>query len=75
MEEKMLPHLIVLRMKTFSGSGDFESHLKSFRVQMLISGGFDIIRCKIFVGTFIGTALQWFSGIPFRAIDSFHTFS
>jgi len=42
---------------------------------MLISGDWDAIRCKMFVGTFTGTTLQWFSGIHDGVINSFQTFS
>ena len=42
---------------------------------MIISGGTDVIRCKMFMGTFTGTTLQWFSGIPDGQITSFSQFS
>jgi len=31
---------------------------------MLILGGSDVIRCKMFVGTLTGTTLKWFSKLP-----------
>jgi len=41
---------------------------------MIISGSSDPIRCKMLIGTFTRTTLQWFSGIPGH-ITSFPQFS
>jgi len=71
MEEQVLPHFMVLKMTPYLGSVDLETHLKAFEAQMLISRGFDAIRCKMFVGTLTGTALQWFSRISDDMIKSF----
>ena len=38
---------------------------------MIISGGSDAVRCKMFMGTFTGTAIQWFSGLPDDHMTSF----
>jgi len=42
---------------------------------MIVSGGADTIRYKMFMSTFTGTALQWFSGLPDGCITSFAQFS
>jgi len=42
---------------------------------MLISGGSDAIYCKMFVRTFTGIALKWFSKIPNVTISSLIEFS
>jgi len=42
---------------------------------MIISGGTYTMQCKMFMGTFIGTALQWFCGLPDGQITSFDKFS
>jgi len=52
------PHFITSRITPFLGAEDPEGHLNGFRAQMKISGGSDVIRCKMFVGTLIGTTLQ-----------------
>jgi len=41
---------------------------------MLISGGNDAVRCKVFVGTLAGTTLKWFSSLPRSSITSFVAF-
>jgi len=74
MVEQVLPHFMVLKLTLYLGSRDPETHLKGFRAQMLISGGSDVIRCKMFVGTLTGMTLQGFSTIPDGTIDSFQTF-
>jgi len=50
-------------------------YLKAFGAQMLISTGFDVVRCKNFVGILIGMTLQWFTRISNGTVDSFKTFS
>jgi len=42
---------------------------------MIIFRGTDVIHCKMFMGTFTGTTLQWFSGLPDGHITSFDQFS
>jgi len=63
------------KIAPYLGTGDPEAHLKAFVAQMLILGGFDTIRCKMFVGSLTGMELQWFSHIPDGTIDLFQTFS
>jgi len=75
MDEMIPPHFIIPKIPPFFGEGDPEAHLKAFRAQMLISGGSDAIRCKMFVGTLTGTALKWFSKLPAASIASFAAFS
>jgi len=52
-----------------------ENHLTTFNVQMIIFGGTYAIHCKMFMGTFTSTSLQWFSGLPNGHITSFDQFS
>jgi len=54
---------------------DPESHLTAFNAQMITSGGSDVVRCKMLMGTFTGTTIQWFSGLPDGHISSFGQFS
>jgi len=60
---------------TFTGVEDPESHLTMFKVQIIISGGSDAVRCKMFMGTFTGTAIQWFSKLPDDHITTFTQFA
>jgi len=66
---------MVPKVTSYAGTGDLEAYLKAFAAQMLISGGFDVIHYKMFVGTLTGMVLQWFSRTPVGTIDSFHNFS
>jgi len=74
-EEVIPPHFIIPKISPFTGEGDPEAHLKAFRAQMLISGGNDAVRCKIFVGTLSNTTLKWFRKIPHATITSFNVFA
>jgi len=74
-DEPVTPHYITPNIAFFSSVEDPESHLKAFRAQMIISGGSDAIRCKMLMGTFTRTTLQWFSAILDDHITSFPHFS
>jgi len=74
MDALMPPHYIMPKI-IFTGVEDHESHLMAFNAQMIISRGLDAIHCKMFMGTFTITALQWFGGLPVGHITSFDQFS
>ncbi|KAG5147130.1 hypothetical protein JHK82_014011 [Glycine max] len=57
-------------VEPYDGTKDIHYHLKAFRIQMLISGGSDAIKCKYFVGTLRDTA-----PMPLRSINIFDDFS
>jgi len=67
------PHYITPKI-VFTGVEDPENHLTTFNAQMIIYGGANAVHCKMFMGTFTGTTLQWFSGLPDRHIISFDQF-
>jgi len=71
MDEPVPSHYITPKISFFSGVEDPENHLTTFMTQMIIFGGSDAIRCKMLMGTFTGTTLQWFSGIRDGHITSF----
>jgi len=60
MEEKVTPHYTVPKMAPYLGIGDPKDHLKTFKAQMLIAGGSNAVRCKMFMGNFME---QHFSGL------------
>jgi len=60
---------------TFTSVEDLEAHITAFHTQMMISGGTDAMHCKLFMGTFSGTALDWFISLPNGHITSFDQFS
>lgn len=64
----ILPHFLVPKVEYFDGS------IKTFHSHMLISGGNNALKCKMFIGTLLGVALDWFSGILDRSIVGFEEF-
>ena len=74
MDEPVVVHHVAPRI-TFTGVEDSETHLTMFNAQMIISGGSDAIRCKMFMSAFTGTTIQWFSGLPDGHITSFAQFA
>ena len=60
---------------TFTGITDPEAHITTFHTWMMISGGTDAIHCKLFMGTFSGTTLDWFISLPDGHISSFDQIS
>jgi len=63
------------KMGTFVGKQDPGVHLKNFRTQMLICGGSEATKCKMFAGTLVGTMLDWFSSLPEGSVMSFEVFT
>jgi len=75
MAEIVPQHFIIPKIPSFTGNSDPEAHLKAFNTQMLVSGGSDAVRCKVFVGTLAGTTLKWFDSLPRSSISSFAMFA
>jgi len=57
MDELVPPYYITPKIAFFKGIEDLESHLMAFNAQMIVSGGTDVIPCKMFMSTFTGTTL------------------
>jgi len=55
----------------FTSTEDLEAHLIAFNAQMMILGGTNTMHYKLFMGTFTGTTLQLFIGLPDGHITSF----
>jgi len=60
----MIPTNFMTPKITFTGTEDPEAHLTVFHTQMMISGGTNPMHCKLFMGMFAGTTLDWFIGLP-----------
>ncbi|XP_068503775.1 uncharacterized protein [Phaseolus vulgaris] len=43
---------------------DPEAHLTAFHTQMMLVGGSDAVRCKLFMSTLTGMAMDWFISLP-----------
>ncbi|XP_068486621.1 uncharacterized protein [Phaseolus vulgaris] len=50
---------------------DPEAHFTAFHTQMLLVCGFDAVRCKLFMSTLTGMAMDWFISLPEGHITSF----
>ncbi|XP_068475099.1 uncharacterized protein [Phaseolus vulgaris] len=50
---------------------DPEAHLTAFHSHMMLVGGFDAVRCKLFMSTLTGMAMDWFIILPEGHITSF----
>ncbi|XP_068497460.1 uncharacterized protein [Phaseolus vulgaris] len=58
--EAMIPHTFVGPKVTFTGMEDPEAHLTAFHTQMMLVGGSDAVRCKLFMSTLTGMLSQLF---------------
>jgi len=56
---------------TFAGTEDPEAHLTVFHTQMMLVGGSDAVRCKLFMSTLVGTAMDWFISLLDGHVTSF----
>ncbi|XP_068476154.1 uncharacterized protein [Phaseolus vulgaris] len=68
------PNLVGVKA-LFTGVEDPETHLTAFHTQMMLSGGSDVVYCKLFMSTLSGIALEWFMSLPDGHITSFQQFS
>ena len=55
---------------TFTGMEDPEAHLTAFHTQMMLVGGSDVVRCKLFMSTLTGMAMDWFISLSNGHITS-----
>ena len=56
---------------TFTGMKDPEVHLTAFHTQMMLIGGSDAVRCKLFMSTLVETTMEWFISLPNGHVTSF----
>jgi len=69
--EAVIPHTFVGPKVTFTGMEDPEANLTAFHMQMMLVGGSDAVRCKLFMSTLTGMAMDWFISLPDGHITSF----
>jgi len=69
--ETVNPNTITGPKVTFTGMEDPEAHLTAFHAQMMLVGGSDVVRCKPFMSTLTGMAMDWFISLPEGHITSF----
>jgi len=59
-----IPATLVGPKVTFTGTEGPEAHLTAFHTQMMLVGGSGAVRCKLFMSTLAGTAMDWFISLP-----------
>ncbi|XP_068498162.1 uncharacterized protein [Phaseolus vulgaris] len=69
--EAVIPPTFVGPKVTFTGMEDPEAHLTAFHTQMMLVGGSDAVRCKLFVSTLTGMTMDWFISLPNGHVTSF----
>jgi len=69
--ETVIPNTFTGPKVTFTGMEDPEAHLTTFHTQMMLVGGSDAVKCKLFMSTLTGMALDWFISLPEGHITSF----
>jgi len=69
--EAVIPHTFVGPKVTFKGMEDPEAHLTAFHTQMMLVGGSDTVRCKLFISMLTGMVMDWFISLPDGHITSF----
>ena len=56
---------------TFTSTEDPEAHLTTFHTQMMLVGGSDAVRFKLFMSTLAGTTMDWFINLLDGHVTSF----
>ncbi|XP_068504401.1 uncharacterized protein [Phaseolus vulgaris] len=69
--DAVIPATLVGPKVTFTGMEDPEAHLTTFHTQMMLVGGSDAGRCKLFMSTLVGTTMDWFINLPDGHVTSF----
>ena len=67
----MIPATIMGPKATFTGTEDPEAHLTTFHTQMMLIGGSDAVRCKLFMTTLVGMTMEWFISLRNGHVTSF----
>ncbi|XP_068503505.1 uncharacterized protein [Phaseolus vulgaris] len=69
--EAVNPNTFVGPKVTFTGMEDPKAHLTAFDTQMMLVGCSDAVRCKLFMSTLTGMAMDWFISLSDGHITSF----
>jgi len=69
--EVVIPNTFAGPKVIFTGMEDPEAHLSAFHTQMVLVGGSDAVKCKLFMSTLTGMAMDWFISLPNSHITSF----
>jgi len=69
--ETVIPNTFVGPKVTFTGMEDPEAHLIAFHTKMMLVGSSDAVKCKLFMSTLTGMAMDWFISLLNGHITSF----
>jgi len=67
----VIPATFVGPKATFTGMEDPEAYLTAFHTQMMLVGGSDAVRYKLFMNTLVETTMDWFISLPDGQVTSF----
>jgi len=73
--DAVIPNTFAGPKVIFTGMEDPEAHLTAFHMQMVLVGVSDAARCKLFMSTLTGMAMDWFISLPNGHITSFEQLS
>ena len=73
--DTVLPTMSMGPKVTFIGVEDPEAHLTAFHTQMMLTGGSNVVYCKLFMSTLAGTTLEWFISLPDGHVTTFNQFA
>ena len=62
--DAVIPNTFAGPKVIFTGMEDPETHLAAFHTQMVLVGGSDAAKCKLFMSTLTGMAMDWFISLP-----------
>ena len=73
--DAVIPNTFAGPKVIFTGMEDPKAHLFAFHTQMVLVGGFDAAKCKLFMSTLTRMAMDWFISLPDGHITSFRQLS
>ncbi|XP_073020996.1 uncharacterized protein [Primulina eburnea] len=75
LEERLPPNFRQSNVGEYDGHTDPEEHLGRFENAALLHHYSDGVRCRVFLGTLVRSAQQWFNTLQASSIRSFEDFS
>ncbi|XP_068503889.1 uncharacterized protein [Phaseolus vulgaris] len=73
--DAVIPNTFARPKAIFTGMEDPEAHLTAFHTQIVLVGGSDAARCKLFMSTLTGMVMDWFISLPNGHITTFQYLS
>lgn len=74
-QEKLLSSFRASHIEEYDGSADPEEYLCKFENSIILHQYSDVIKCRVFVTTLVGSVQKWFQALRLESLTSFKDLS